>query len=343
MRLWTLCFALLSLGCSSENGLYHKPKGGRPDKEESPPEPGSATLKGRVCAFDGDTAVTHAIVTVSTDDGELSDETDGEGDFVIEGLPPGTWPVLVKKGSFEVFFEVTLEANEVTELDVDECVPLEQGNVEIAVVTGAYDDIGSLIDQLGLDFDVINGRSGTQYVDFLRDPDELAQYDIIFFNCGMGDGWFPYADEVSDNLKDYVRDGGSIYASDWAYWVVESAWPAQNDFHGAENNPNTALVGAAQRVDADVLDPTMAAALGSDVAEINYDLDAWAAMEDSSAEILIEASYKWWDNFGQKTQSGPLATRIYDGDGMVLYTTFHNEQQTTGDMLVLLDEIILSL
>lgn len=346
MRGWLLGLVAFSVGCASENGLYHGQKRDRPVEEEpeEPPVEGSATLKGKVCAFDGDSAVTHAKITVHHDAGpgwskSSETETDAEGKFILKDLPPGTWPVLIQKGSFEKYLEVKLKADKVTDLTVDECVPLEQGETKIAVVTGQYDDIGALIDQLELEYDRINGRTGTAYVDFLRDPDQLAQYDIIFFNCGMGEAWTQHKEEVTDNLKQYVRNGGSIYASDWAYWLVESTWPGQNDFLGNDLPINT-LAGAAQQIEADVLDPAMVAALGSNTANLNYDLPGWAAMTGSDAEVLIRAQFRVQ---GAGMQTGPLATRIHDGEGMALFTTFHNEQQTTNDMLVLLDEIILSL
>jgi hypothetical protein len=346
MRGYWIGLLALTWGCSSENGLYRglDPKRHDEDKPKEEPVPeGSATLKGTICTPDGGNAVTHATVTVLHDGEPSSTETDAEGDFVLEDLPPGTWTVRVEKGSFQVEFEVTLQEGEVTELDVDECVPLEQGETKIAVITGAYDAIQDLLDELDLEYDRIPGLSGTEYVDFLRDVDAMSDYDIIFFNCGMGDAWMQHEDEVGDNLREYVRNGGSIYASDWAYWLIEVGWPGEHDFHGTENNPRGALVGASQELDAQVLDPAMAAALGSDTAHLNYDLDSWAAMEDADAEILIRADYKWWAGFGKESQEGPLATRIRDGEGTALYTTFHNEQQTTQDMLVLLEEIILSL
>jgi hypothetical protein len=344
---WVLAVQIVA-GCGSESALF----GGAQPQEPSETTPGGdevfgdATLVGQVCATDGQSAVTNAKVTVLHDPEPSSTTTDNQGEFRLDGLPEGTWEVRIEKGSFQVSQEVTLVDGEVTNLDLadGDCVPLEQGETKIAVVTGSYDAIQDLLDQLHLDYDKIPGITGTAYVDFLRDPAALKKYDIIFFNCGIGNGWIPHEAEVGANLREYVANGGSIYASDWAYWLVESGWPQEHDFHGAENGPTSALVGVAQELNADVLDPGLVTALGSDVAHLNYDLDSWAAMEGATAEVLIRGNYSYYEGLlNQNRRTGPLATRFEDGDGTALFTTFHNERQTTADMLVLLEEFILSL
>jgi hypothetical protein len=40
-----------------------------------------------------------------------------------------------------------------------------------------------------------------------------------------------------------VNNGGSVYASDWAYDVVEIGWPDRVDFVGADEIPNDAQLG----------------------------------------------------------------------------------------------------
>jgi hypothetical protein len=342
---------LVVVACTSDNALVPglDPRGGTtevdaPPLVTTPPaDPELASLTGKVCAPDGDTTVAHAEVTVHHFQDSTA-ETNGLGTFQLFDLPPGTWDVTIVKGSFEAHRTVELVAGEVTRLTVDDCAPLEQGETEIAVVTGDYDDIGALLSELHFDYDVVNGRTGTALRDFLSDERELAKYDVIFFNCGITNNWMQDESEIAGNLRRYVRAGGSVYASDWAYWLVEAGWPAEHDFAGTEAGFNGSLVGAAQRVQAEVRDEAMAEALGGDRAELNYDLDGWAAMEAApGAEILIRGEYQWYRGFSRQTASGPLATRLYDGEGEVLYTSFHNEQQTTGDMLVLLQEIILSL
>src|SRR5262245_18911886 len=106
-----------------------------------------------------------------------------------------------------------------------------------------YDKIQDLLDDLGLDYDVIKGVSGNDHVQFLRDPSALAKYDLVFFNCGLSENWTQYREEVSANLENYVKNGGSVYASDWAFLLVERTWPDEIDFHGDDTDNWAARVG----------------------------------------------------------------------------------------------------
>ena len=54
-------------------------------------------------------------------------------------------------------------------------------------------------------------------------------------------------------------------------------------------------------------------------------------------------TYTDWTTWSSGSQTGPLAARLEEGTGQVIYTSFHNESQATVDMDVLLQEIILSL
>ena len=157
------------------------------------------------------------------------------------------------------------------------------------------------------------------------------------------------------NLKQYVLDGGSVYASDWAHSIVEATWPYAIDFRGDDTvfDPMTEIpthshpfVGAATTITGNVLDETMRGAIGSSTANLVYDLDSWVMPYEvgpsSSAMVSGDASY--WNNIGAySTQSDtPLAIQFAEG-GSVIYTTFHNEGQLTHDMEAALKEIILSL
>ncbi len=300
-------------------------------------------VSGRICGPDGVHWVVGADVIVDEGGAAVAGMTDDEGYFTIQNVPVGDWTVTVRKGSFEITFPVNIVEDEVTALPEDQC--LEQGDVRIAVVTGDYDQIEEIITHMNLDADLIDGWSGA--TSFLRDPVRMQEYNIIFFNCGMSDDWaFSYRAEVAQNLRDFVDNGGSVYASDWAYYIVEAAWPQMNTFYGDDATPGDAYIGESGGITASVLDPVMAARLGSTTAQLNYDLPWWALMESThQGDILIEGSVAFFDYYTYEyhTLRAPLASRMVQGSGSVLYTTFHNEQQTTVDMELLLQEIILSL
>jgi len=366
MRSWqALAMVAMVAGCASEQGIYGGvdpdgagtelggPDDGRPGDDDddwnasTDPIVEAGAVEGRVCAPDGETYLSLATVTVLTDYGNVTGLTDGEGYFLIDAVPVGTWPIIVEKGSFSVSHEVTIEAGQRTSLATEVCVPLDPSTVDIAVVTGSYDSIEDVLDVLAIDYTLVNGRSGTQHVGLLRDPAALAQYDILFLNCGMGEQWRDHQAEVAANLKEFVQNGGSIYASDWAYYLVEATWPARNDFHGDDGVFGDAAVGDMGKVDATLLDAAMIELMGQGTARLNFDLGMWVAMSDvgADAEVLLEGTYQW-SNFyggGGGQAHGPLATRLHDGLGTAVFTSFHNERQATDDMAKLLQEIILSL
>ena len=318
--------------------------------ENIPDDVDTGDVQGRICAPDGETWVSGATVYVDTEWGRLETTTDQDGFFKLEGVPVGNQIVEVEKGSFTTSISVTIAADEVLQLASSECV----GDVDIAVVTGSYDNIQSILERLNIPYDEIAGTwdmygSSTtlDVIDFLRDPARLAEYDIIFFNCGMDDMWTLESD-LMQNLQDYVGNGGSIYASDQAYYVLEGPFPDAADFVGNDNEQYSAYVGSMGHVEGSILNTSLKSALGKDFADINYDLESWASIEAAGeAEVLIEGEFQWMDwsayDSGPNTTRGPLAVRHEYGDGVVLYTTFHNEPQLTDDMDNLLKEFVLSL
>lgn len=320
---------------------------------------GDGILKGRICDPSGGGWVVGANVYISLDydgdgieDRRLEDITDSEGFFELDGLTVGLQTVYIQKGSFLSSFEVDFPGG-TYELPDPEC--LNGGDIKIAVVGGDYDHIESIISQFDLGFDFYSRYA---YLDFLLDIDTMNTYDIIFFNCGMPFNWLGHRGQVATNLRDYVDEGGSVYASDWAHMIIEAAWPNQIEFVGNDGNffdpstaislNNSAFVGRAASITADVLDQNMQGLLGSSTANLNYDLDAWVVMESASTDtaILVRGNAPTYDpaTFTPNgvLQNVPLAVRFSPG-GTVIYTTFHNETQITIDMEAVLKEIILSL
>jgi hypothetical protein len=319
----------------------------------------SGAVTGQVCTPDGEGWAVGARVSVPldyNDDGTPDDEvetwTDQEGRFTLAPVPAGTHTLLVQKGSFTTTLTVTVSGT--TELEAPTC--LDPDSVSIAVVYGEYDQVQELIVELGLSFDFY---SGANLRALLFDPAVLSQYDIVFFNCGAGYFWLSERDTVSDNLRRFVEDGGSMYASDWAHQYVEAPFPRLIDFYGDDSlfidpwqwTGDMSLVphiGRAGTIEGVVLDETMQVLLGSQ-ASLVYDLDAWVVplTARTATTVLISGDAPTIDlqsdASGGTLRDVPLATRSIVGDGVVVYTTFHNEQQITVDMEVALKEIILSL
>ena len=299
-------------------------------------------VTGRICSPSEASYVVGARVWVELGDGQLLETTtDGDGFFTLRDVPVGTQQVNVQKGSFYTSFDVMITEGVMTELAEEECL---RDDLAIAVVTGDYDHIESLLRDLAIEYDAYSDPNA-----LLRNPSRLSGYDIVFFNCGMDDSWTYSSNQVGNNVRDYIASGGSIYTSDWAYYVVEAGLPEMVTFVGPDTTPGAAYAGMSGTVTAEVLSPNLKALLGKNTAQINYDLDYWAVADriDQGTPLLratvdyLDPSDPWGLTIASK--KSPLAIVMEHGNGKALYTSFHNEQQITGDMLLILEDIILSL
>ena len=302
-------------------------------------------VTGRVCAPAEHVWVAGADVWIEHDYGTASTQTDTDGYFTLTGVPAGTYTVNIQKGAFQTELSVEIIDGELTVLSEDTC--LQDEDVQIAVVTGMYDSIEHVLDRLGIEYDLVYGDWGPDATTFLTDPARLDQYDIIFFNCGMSEDWiYTHESVVAQNLRDYVANGGAFYASDWAYYTVEASHPQKFDFFGDDTDSEGAKIGEEGLVTATVKDADIASALGSATASINYDLPIWAGMQASSnpSYVMLEGVVSTGDYWGNtQTLNAPLAAKSNDAGGTVLFTSFHNEAQSTSDMDVILQEIIFDL
>ena len=323
-------------------------EGGQPGSGET------AGVTGRICSPAGDSYVVGATASIHYDtdgdgvgDGLVEDVTDGDGWFLLEGVPLGQHTIQIEKGSFSTQIPVVLDTpGELVQLAEEEC--LDPGSVRIAVVTGQYDHIEHIIEDLGLEYDTYSGTSG-QYMTLLRDPARLAEYDIIFFNCGMSDSWTAEYGTIGTNIREYVQAGGSIYTSDWAFQIFEAAFSNAVDFYGNDSVATDVEVGMPGTITAQVLDANFQAILGGTTARLSYDLDSWAvpvSASGSNADVLLQGTvqtFDWWTWSSDTVRDAPLAVRVSSNGGIALYTSFHNENQITTDMQHMLEEIILSL
>ncbi len=358
-----LLFSLLA--CESDNTLHELKDGfgaddtavcgeedtASGDDETGVPDGYDAGVKGRICDPSGGSWVAGALVYVEVDengDGTVDyrreTTTDVEGRFTLTGLPAGTHTVHVEKGSFTHEFDVTLQGG-MYEMPDAECIPPD--DVKIAVVTGAYDSIEHVLDRMGFEYDLYSGEydwSGeSEGIKLLKNANQLGQYDLVFLNCGMDDSWtFSDTNTVGNNLRKFVVNGGSVYASDWSYYTFEVAFPDALTFVGSDNMSGAAYQGMDGYLTAQVLDANFQVVLGKNSAQINYDLAAWAVAESAKndVDVLLEGTAQLY--MGGAVSKSPLAAYV-EPNGRFVYTSFHNEPQTTGDMDKMLKEMILGL
>ena len=303
-------------------------------------DPEYNSLVGRVCSPTGGDWIVDAHVYVEVDtnnDGVVDyiseDYTDGEGFYTLNDLPEGEHIVYISKGSFTKELVVDVLPG-TTELPFDVC---ELDQPSIAVVWGQYDKVEDNLTRLGIEHTFYDDASASAMFDNLE---VMEAYDIIFINCGS------YADESSvlypqriENIRSYVRNGGSIYASDYSSTSISLAFPNAVNFIGR--------TGYASDIEAHIHDPTMQTILESTSVTINYHLDFWTVINSvaTDVEVLVSGDAYFSHNYTNYVHNdAPLAIRYHRGEGTVVYTTFHNDSQgTTFDVDKLLQEMIFSL
>lgn len=217
--------------------------------------------------------------------------SDSDGNFVLEA-PVGAKTVYIQTGNgsnFRTEISATIKNNETVNLDATQ-TKLNQV-AKIAYVKGSFDKIEDIILSLGYTATEITNAD-------LANITTLAQYDIIFLNCGsrnytVNQALYPVIDT---NLAIFVANGGSIYASDWdvAYLVGGTN---NTDNCGVSEGfvPDSKLcsknIGSSGLVAASVNNAGLTAALGFNTLNINYDLGAWQKIityDPAYWEVLVK-------------------------------------------------------
>lgn len=293
-----LAFSLLITSCKK-------------DKDDNTPTGTTGTVSGKVIAANGTTPIPNANVFIDVAGEIYFTNSDIDGIFMLEA-PTGTQVLNIQTGNGTIFrtqYTVTIEKDQTTTVP-DGTLKLEQV-ANLAYITGYWDQIETvIIDSLGYTADELQ----------MTDLDNLAtleNYSGLFLNCGKPDAMdsLKYA-----NLKQFVLDGSSIYASDYAVEYLTGDGNAKFiTSHKNNNPPKTTCVGDAggfindttlctDKVGytgtwaANVLASDLQAYLGTNTVDVTYDLSAWEAVQlyTSPWEVLIEDPVTW----------GPLAVRM---------------------------------
>jgi len=311
-----------------------------PDGKYVPPEElgdSPEVVSGYVCAPSGMT-LPWAYVYIPIDengdgveDFRYETKSDENGSFEFEDLPAGTYTLHVVKGNYEIVDEFEYDGVDRMNLG-GQC--LDVGDLKLAVVEGDWDSIQEILDYLGFPYDLYSADAGEGLV---SNAASLSEYDAVFLNCGASyDLWSAGA---TQGLRDYAFAGGKVYASDWAYIMIERAFPdmihfVDEDFAGPK-------IGVEGMVKGQVLDPTLKDVMGEEV-DLYYQLGAWVVADGVGKDSSVMVQGNPSTSAGSFVDA-PLTIRAPEGKGSALYTTFHNEAQATSDAKQILFEFVLHL
>ena len=214
---------------------------------------------------------------------------------------------------------------------------------KLAVNPAGYDDMGAILARNGLNFDQL------QEVD-LKNFDKIKNYDAIYINCTDSIYTEIASPEDAKAIRDFVRGGGIVYASDFAASVIEAAFPDRIDFYdsgnsestdGYYNEANDASKGGAGVVEAQITDSGLASVLGKKSISIDFNLSGWVVIKSvgPGVRVYMKGPVPFMDE-SQGTEikeDVPYVASFSEGDGEVIFTSFHNEVQNTADVEKVLD------
>ena len=255
-----------------------------------------AAVEGRICnpADAGWVAGARVWADVDTNGDTVIDYTtetwtDGDGRFTLDKLVSGPQTIHVEKGRFETSFVVEVPAGGTYEMPDDEC--LDQGELEIAVIPGVYDDIGALLTSIGLTYTVESPA-------LLQSASSLADYDMVFVACAAVVD--PFEIDASA-IAAYVEAGNGFYASDLTLYAMAAIWPDEFSagFGGAYSSTTVTL-----------LDPNMEALVGSSTLTINYETGVNPVLLDGDDDVTSDVLIP-----GLRVHPGDHAARVRRRNG----------------------------
>jgi hypothetical protein len=229
----------------------------------------------------------------------------------------------------------------------------------VAVTTGDFDYIAAPLDRLVVDHESYEGLisvatwsddydpalQSLKVEGLLGSTDELLLHDVAMvasgtrgFGAQVYNGLDPDDQLVNDpaviaNLVEYVDRGGVLVVTDWAYDLVDVAWPGTLTFIG-DGAVDAAQHGLNGTVTATVSDPVLVTELGGDTAAIEFDFSNWAVISEVSRDVVVhlEADVEY---LGEATEgnvplpAAPLLVSFVPpgARGKVVFSTFHFDAQ----------------
>lgn len=313
---------------------------------------GYGTIAGMTCAPNATTAMPYVRIWIDTYDCEgnpihLQTYSDAQGNYRLENVPCGTQTVNMKKGSFEHQFTRYVDKGMTTvATSGDACLP--KTALRIAVITGDWDKIETVLRQLWFPYKWFDGEVGegggkSEGAKLLAGEEAkdgytadgvgpyklLEDFDVLFINCGPSHATIMqnWGTQISPVLRDFVAQGGSVYASDYASVYVSTTWPVAwsgsfvQDFPGSSSQTPREVV-------ATIVDPDLAAYLQKQTAVIEYRLGPLTSILGTPGLGTIVHLEGPNSAYGNAIQPFMFSFQPNGIDaGRVIYTNFHNEEQ----------------
>ena len=264
---------------------------------------------------------------------------------------------MIQKGSFRAEQTVVIVGGEMLQLNEAECA-LEPDDIRVAFVTGSRNDhMRDVLGSLGIEGDFVDvydgkhgsdasgGAEGDWALQLLSEDRLIFQYDIVFISCRAFEGDLRASSQMRDRLREFVNRGGSVYTSDQAYGVIEATWPERIDFEGDDQVQGAANKGeSANNISAQIVDAGLAASFGGVNATLHYPLAGWSVVRDVADGVTVYAKADVnLRSGGGRVRDAPQMVGFKDGEGTVIYSSFHQEPGINPDQLRMLQILMFEL
>jgi hypothetical protein len=285
---------------------------------------------------------------------EEEEYTDEDGRYEIFLRPAGKWRIQVLKGNFVSRHEVECFLGETVVIpETDQCVTAS--DCRFLVAQGMFDRVEEVLSRVGVQesrIDIVDGNPADLDEDWafraFGSYANLQSYCGVFFNCGITEGAFYGPQQnpvVVANLRRFVEEGGTLYASDQSYDIIEALYPAKVDWFGNDDLGSNAEYGLAGRINADVTDPGLLDFLrqenpAQETVEINFVYERWSLVQavDPDVQVFLRANVQACADGEACTGAltiprTPLTLRFIVGNqgGQVIFTAFHLETREATD------------
>jgi len=245
----------------------------------------------------------------------------------------------------------------------------------VAVAAGDFDDVADPLDRVPVAYATYEGIISAAAWDPTWDPEQvplkveglftpgqLNRFETVFVASGVrGLGGRQYNSlerddhlvsdpAVIDAVRTYVQNGRrTLFVTDWAYDLVEAAWPGAIDFLGDDIVYDDAQRGEIGELTADVVHDGLAGALGTDAMALSYDFSNWAVIEgvgeDTTVYLTADATYRVPSETGDTFETQVAAPMLVSfqppgATGRVVYASFHVDAQSAGAIDQLLTAVV---
>jgi len=183
---------------------------------------------------------------------------------------------------------------------------------------------------------------------------QIVDYDAVFVNSGTrGFGAYVYNgletdDELIldartlDALDAFFEEPRTLLVSDWAFDLVEAAFPDKIHFLHEEDGLDAAQLGTSDTVLADVTQAALEENLQSDTLQLTFDFDHWAVMDsvDTGVQVYLKGDVEYYAPGGEGSQvleDVPLLVGFEHGYGRVIFSSFswRAQRPAVQDLLLL--------